>query len=179
MSFKPNINNQTTPSPTGASPTAASPTTPSPTAASPTTPSPTGQAPSPTAASPTTPSPTAVSPTAASPTGASPTGASPTAASPLTNISVAPAPKTWSPSPPLAPVGDNSIVPMIGLLIFALTMGIVLIFRKHIRKVTPRRNVYHSIDEDGQEPDGLEQEMVETTRTTDNQLTDEAINNMI
>ena len=74
---------------------------------------------------------------------------------------------------------------MIGLLIFALTMGIVLIFRKHIRKVTPRRNEYHSIDEDGQEqedglePDGREQEMVETIRTTDNQLTDKAINNMI
>ena len=108
------------------------------------------------------------------------------APSPLTNISVAPgtASKPWSPSPlALSPqlVDDGSVVPMVALLIFALVMGVIFTFRKHIHKITFRRNAYHTIDEGAPEQ---ELTMVgpistDTDIIDDGKITEEDINNMI
>ena len=160
-----NTNNQTTPTPSPASQTPASPTPASPTPASPTPASPTPASPTP--ASPSTDNQT---------TGYSPTPASPLFA-PSPSVSVKTSP--LSPSPQL--LDDVSVVPMVALLIFALAMGVVFTFRKHIRKITFQQNAYHTIDEGAPEqeltmigPYSKDIDVID-----DGKITEEDINNMI
>jgi hypothetical protein len=190
----PSTDNQTTPaSPTPASPTPASPTPASPTPASPSTDNQT------TPASPTPASPTPASPTPASPstdnqtTGYSPTPASPSTDNQTTGYSpsehpsplFAPSPSVSVKTSPLSPspqlLDDVSVVPMVALLIFALAMGVVFTFRKHIRKITFQQNAYHTIDEGAPEqeltmigPYSKDIDVID-----DGKITEEDINNMI
>tara|TARA_B100001540_G_C15543107_1_gene522314 strand:- start:277 stop:474 length:198 start_codon:yes stop_codon:yes gene_type:complete len=65
---------------------------------------------------------------------------------------------------------------MVALLIFALAMGIVFTFRKHIQKITFRRNAYHTIHEAVPE-----QELPQTARGQDDngQITERDLNEML
>jgi hypothetical protein len=65
---------------------------------------------------------------------------------------------------------------MVALLIFALAMGIVFTFRKQIKKVTFRRNAYHTIHEAIPE-----QELPPTEHGQDDngQITEKDLNQMI
>lgn len=107
--------------------------------------------------------------------------------SPFKNDSIIIAPstatKTWTPSPQVPSpqsvlVDHGSVVPMIAMLVFALALGVIFTFRKHLKRITFRQKAYHRFDEPVPQ-----QELVERASNdeeSDNgQLSETDINEMI
>jgi hypothetical protein len=66
-------------------------------------------------------------------------------------------------------ITDNPIFPSVAIVIFSICMVIIILFRKEIRKMTFRREAYHTIDEP---TPFTEMANIERSASIDDEMTD-------